>query len=80
MQVKSAPPRIPESAPRGLMLCFPGRFPPLLRSRTPGRGIVWADQAHITASGLRSLGGLGWRIWFHLGATQQYYPVLHSAF
>ena len=28
---------------------------------------------------LRSLGGL-WRIWSELGATQQYYPLLHSAF
>jgi len=28
---------------------------------------------------LRSLHGL-WRIWFDLGATQQYYPLLHSAF
>ncbi|HEY4233056.1 MAG TPA: tetratricopeptide repeat protein, partial [Lacipirellulaceae bacterium] len=28
---------------------------------------------------LRSLGGL-YRIWFDLGATQQYYPLLHSAF
>ena len=28
---------------------------------------------------LRSLQGL-WRIWFDLGATQQYYPLLHTAF
>src|SRR6202007_2259365 len=28
---------------------------------------------------LQSLHGL-WRIWFDLGATQQYYPLLHSAF
>jgi protein O-mannosyl-transferase len=28
---------------------------------------------------LRSLGGL-WRIWTEIGATQQYYPLLHSAF
>jgi len=40
---------------------------------------LWDDSAHITAPALQSLSGLG-RIWFHLGATQQYYPVLHSAF
>jgi protein O-mannosyl-transferase len=33
----------------------------------------------VTAPALRSLSGLG-RIWFELGATEQYYPVLHSAF
>lgn len=40
---------------------------------------VWDDAAHITAPELRTLRGL-WRIWFELGATQQYYPLLHSAF
>ncbi|MGH7994798.1 MAG: tetratricopeptide repeat protein [Opitutaceae bacterium] len=42
-------------------------------------GFIWDDNAHVTAPALRSLHGL-WRIWFHLGATQQYYPVLYSAF
>ncbi len=42
-------------------------------------GLVWDDVAHVTAPGLRSVQGL-WRIWFELGATQQYYPLLHSAF
>jgi len=42
-------------------------------------GFIWDDDAHITRPELRSLHGL-WRIWFELGATQQYYPVLHSAF
>jgi protein O-mannosyl-transferase len=42
-------------------------------------GLVWDDAGHVTASGLQSLHGL-WRIWFELGATQQYYPLLHSAF
>ena len=41
--------------------------------------ILWDDDAHITPIGLRSADGL-WRIWFDLGATQQYYPVVHSAF
>ncbi len=42
-------------------------------------GFLWDDPAHVTAEELRSWTGL-WRIWFELGATQQYYPVLHSAF
>ncbi|MBV8841634.1 MAG: tetratricopeptide repeat protein [Bryobacterales bacterium] len=42
-------------------------------------GMVWDDDAHITRPELRSLGGLG-RIWFQLGSTQQYYPLLHTAF
>ena len=42
-------------------------------------GPVWDDASHITAPELRSLQGL-WRIWFEPGATQQYYPLLHSAF
>src|SRR5687768_12164386 len=42
-------------------------------------GFLWDDDAHVTAPALRSLEGL-WRIWFDLGATQQYYPVAHSAF
>jgi len=42
-------------------------------------GMLWDDDAHVTRSALRSVEGL-WRIWFEVGATQQYYPVLHSAF
>jgi tetratricopeptide (TPR) repeat protein len=40
---------------------------------------LWDDDGHLTKPGLQSLHGL-WRIWFELGATQQYYPLLHSAF
>ncbi|MFI5232917.1 MAG: glycosyltransferase family 39 protein, partial [Gemmatimonadales bacterium] len=40
---------------------------------------VWDDDAHVTKMALRSLSGLR-DIWFKLGATQQYYPLLHSAF
>jgi tetratricopeptide (TPR) repeat protein len=40
---------------------------------------VWDDDAHITRPALQSFNGL-WQIWFHLGATQQYYPLLHSTF
>jgi tetratricopeptide (TPR) repeat protein len=42
-------------------------------------GMLWDDDRHITRSDLRSAEGL-WRIWFDLGATQQYYPLTHSAF
>jgi tetratricopeptide (TPR) repeat protein len=42
-------------------------------------GYLWDDSGHVTRADLRSLGGL-YRIWFEFGATQQYYPLLHSAF
>jgi tetratricopeptide (TPR) repeat protein len=42
-------------------------------------GLLWDDDHHLTSPDLQSLHGL-WRIWFDLGATQQYYPLLHSAF
>jgi len=41
--------------------------------------LVWDDAMDVTRPDRQSLGGL-WRIWFQLGATQQYYPLLHSAF
>lgn len=42
-------------------------------------GLLWDDAGHVTKPVLRSLAGLR-RIWFEPGATQQYYPLLHSAF
>jgi tetratricopeptide (TPR) repeat protein len=42
-------------------------------------GLIIDDGAHITKPELRSLQGLA-RIWYDVGATTQYYPVLHSAF
>jgi tetratricopeptide (TPR) repeat protein len=42
-------------------------------------GFIWNDEDYVTMPALRSLRGL-WRIWFDVGATQQYYPALHSAF
>jgi tetratricopeptide (TPR) repeat protein len=42
-------------------------------------GLLWDDNMHVTRADLQSFHGL-WRIWFDLGATQQYYPLLHSAF
>src|ERR1041384_2045009 len=41
--------------------------------------LLWDDASHVTRPELRSLAGLA-RIWFEPGATQQYYPLLHSAF
>ncbi|HTH47387.1 MAG TPA: tetratricopeptide repeat protein [Candidatus Limnocylindria bacterium] len=42
-------------------------------------GILWDDPAHIPRRDLRSWSGL-WRIWTDVKSTQQYYPVLFSAF
>ena len=42
-------------------------------------GMIWDDDAHLTRPELQTTAGLG-RIWFELGATQQYYPLMHSAF
>ena len=40
---------------------------------------IWDDDAHLTPPGLRSTQGLA-RIWDEPGATQQYYPLVHSIF
>jgi len=40
---------------------------------------IWNDGDYVTAPGLRPLAGLA-RIWTQPGATQQYYPLLHSLF
>jgi protein O-mannosyl-transferase len=42
-------------------------------------GLLWDDDKHVTSPELQPTHGLT-RIWFDLGATQQYYPVTHSAF
>lgn len=42
-------------------------------------GLLWDDEAHVTAPELRSMEGLA-RIWTEPGAAQQYYPLLHTAF
>lgn len=49
-------------------------YGPVLRA-----GFIWNDSDYVTAPALRSLAGL-WRIWTQVGATEQYYPVLHSWF
>jgi len=40
---------------------------------------IWNDSDYVTAPSLRSLAGLA-AIWFEPGATEQYYPLLHSFF
>jgi len=40
---------------------------------------IWNDDDYVTSPPLRSLHGLV-QIWFKVGATEQYYPLLHSAF
>ena len=40
---------------------------------------IWDDDEHITKPELRSLDGLA-RIWIEPGASQQYYPIVHSIF
>jgi protein O-mannosyl-transferase len=42
-------------------------------------GILWDDAAHLTRPDLRSPAGL-YAIWVSLAATQQAYPLLHTAF
>jgi tetratricopeptide (TPR) repeat protein len=42
-------------------------------------GFVWDDDAHVTPVDLQSGDGLI-RIWTRPGATQQYYPLAHTAF
>ena len=58
----------------GIYLVVAAAYFPALRG-----GILWDDDAHVTRPELQSVAGLR-RIWFEVGATQQYYPVLHSAF
>src|SRR5215469_3076679 len=67
--------RLPD---RGLVVLLAGS---ILFSYLPALqgSFLWDDPMHVTRPDLRSLRGL-WRIWFDLGATQQYYPLLHSAF
>src|SRR5262245_1335813 len=41
--------------------------------------LLWDDAQHLTPAHLRDVSGL-WQVWFDVGATQQYYPIVHSAF
>jgi protein O-mannosyl-transferase len=71
-------PAVPAAAPAGLCALV---FALTLLAYLPALrgGFVWDDDAHVTQPELQSWAGLG-RIWFNVGATQQYYPFLHTAF
>jgi tetratricopeptide (TPR) repeat protein len=75
----AASPRAPWAAFRGaeFVLIFGATlaaYLPAIRG-----GFIWNDRDYVTQPALQPLAGLG-RIWFQVGATQQYYPLLHSAF
>ncbi len=57
-----------------IFLATAAAYAPVLKA-----GLIWNDADYVTRPALRSLGGLA-RIWLQLGATEQYYPLLHSAF
>jgi len=79
---RSPPPeRAAATWPRGTITLILTIFAAALAAYLPviRCGFVWNDGDYVTRSDLRSLHGLG-RIWFDVGATEQYYPVLHSAF
>lgn len=57
-----------------IFVCTLLAYLPALRA-----AFIWNDRDYVTAPHLRSLSGLG-RIWFEVGATEQYYPLLHSTF
>src|SRR5262245_8591264 len=42
-------------------------------------GVLWDDDGHLTSASLQGVSGIG-RIWFDVGATQQYYPIVHTSF
>lgn len=45
-----------------------------------GGDFLWDDDDYVSQNmTLRSLGGLG-QIWFEIGATPQYYPMVHTTF
>jgi tetratricopeptide (TPR) repeat protein len=78
------PPKRPAKAERGshgLWWLLPALWIATMVAYQPAwhGGVLWDDNAHLTRAGLRSVTGL-WRIWFDVGATQQYYPVVHSTF
>jgi tetratricopeptide (TPR) repeat protein len=72
---RSPPPRWRSFAEWALIFAVTlAAYAPALRS-----AFIWNDRDYVTKPALQSLAGLG-RIWFEFGATEQYYPLLHSAF
>ena len=76
-----SPPQDPRESPRSLALLAAGLLLLALAFTWPALtgDKVWDDEAHITRPALQSLSGLA-QIWTTVHATQQYYPLLHSAF
>lgn len=66
---------------RSILWLFPALLAILIGVYSPALHgtLLWDDDGHITAAALRSGNGL-WRIWTEVGATQQYYPLTHTAF
>ena len=58
---------------------FAGGGLPGLSTRLARCADLGTTRSHLTRPDLRSWAGLN-RIWFHFGATSQYYPLLHTAF
>ncbi len=71
----------PPSTTSRTLWFFPCMFVALIIAYAPALHgtMLWDDDGHLTRAGLRAWGGL-LRIWFEPGATQQYYPLVHSAF
>ncbi|MFM9956208.1 MAG: tetratricopeptide repeat protein [Opitutaceae bacterium] len=71
----------PESGGWSLGALFAVIFVATLAAYSPALtgDFLWDDAGHVTNPALQSWSGL-WRIWCEVGATQQYYPLLHSAF
>ena len=82
-QLAQLPDRVRAAAvlERGSRWLLPALFVVVLAAYRPAwhGGVLWDDNAHLTRPDLQSTAGL-WRIWFDVGATQQYYPAAHSAF
>jgi tetratricopeptide (TPR) repeat protein len=72
------------AGPGGLLpatVAFAGLYSLLLVVYFPALGgsFLWNDPDYVTKPALQGLGGLG-RIWGEPGATEQYYPLLHTVF
>ncbi|HVW21473.1 MAG TPA: tetratricopeptide repeat protein [Opitutaceae bacterium] len=69
--------RLPPAAWRGGALIFFATFAAYWPAF--GAKLIWNDEDYVTKPALTSLRGLA-QIWLKVGATQQYYPLLHTAF
>ncbi len=79
---REAAPASPASEPRAwLIYLYLALAAATLAAYSPAlRGTpLWDDDGHLTKVELASADGLR-RIWLEPGATQQYYPLVHSAF